>query len=272
MKMIECDNMQIAASLETHSCEPHPIYYPSNVLFYVKQGQLNLTLHQKLYSVPKNSFALIRKYTHGQCFKTWDANEDGAMMVAFAMQDDFLQKVIQNFPVKANTVLTSERVLPLPYNGLLKGLMDSIFAYIEGNVQLERPMIELKTMEALLAIAQSRPDLIAVFKEYATPERADLENFMQHNFMYNVSLEKLAKMSGRSLSTFNREFQALFQASPHKWIKCQRLEMAKRLLLQTKKTPSEVYLEVGFEDLAHFSRSFKQHFGKNPSELKSLLL
>lgn len=33
---------------------------------------------------------------------------------------------------------------------------------------------------------------------------------------------------------------------------------------------SDIYIELGFEDLAHFSRSFKKYFGKNPSEVASL--
>jgi AraC-like DNA-binding protein len=31
--------------------------------------------------------------------------------------------------------------------------------------------------------------------------------------------------------------------------------------------PSTVYLEVGFEDLSHFSFVFKKTFGKTPSEV-----
>lgn len=272
MKTIECENMEIAASVEAQIVEPHTIYYPSNVLFYVQEGQLSLQLKEQMYVIPKGSFALIRKYTHGQCFKTWGEGEKCARMVAFILQDDFLQSVIQKVSVKTNTLESTERVVHLPYNTLLKGLMDSIWAYIEGDSRLDRPMVELKTMEALMAIAQSRPDLLYVLKEYSRPEKADLENFMQHNFKYNIPLEKLAKMTGRSLSTFNREFKTIYHQSPHKWIKQQRLELAKRLLVQTDKMPSDVYLEVGFEDLAHFSRSFKTHFGKNPSEIKKMLL
>ena len=271
MKTIECEQMQIAASVEALLVEPHTIYYPSNVLIYLQEGQMTLERNEEVYIIAKGSFALIRKYTNGQCFKTWGEGESCARMIAFVLQDEFLQKVIQNLPVQSNTLERVECVVHLPYNTLLKGLMDSIWAYVEGNLTLDRQMVELKTMEALMAIAQSRPDLLTVLKEYTRPERADLESFMQHNFIYNIPLEKLARMAGRSLSTFNREFKAIYQQSPHKWIKQQRLEMAKRLLIQTQKTPSDVYLEVGFEDLAHFSRSFKMYFGKNPSEIKKML-
>jgi AraC-like DNA-binding protein len=34
------------------------------------------------------------------------------------------------------------------------------------------------------------------------------------------------------------------------------------------KKPSDVYLEVGFEDLSHFSFAFKKAFGKAPSQLR----
>ncbi|BDS12907.1 helix-turn-helix domain-containing protein [Aureispira anguillae] len=267
---IDCQNMQIAASVEAHVVEPHSIYYPSNVLFYVQRGQLNLEVNQKLHTIKKGAFALIRKYTHGQCFKTWGENEGSAKMIAFILQDEFLQKVIEKVGVKPTKLAPVEQIVDLPYNVLLKGLMDSIWTYIEGNLQLDRSMVELKTMEALLAVTQSRPDLVPILKDYTRVERADLENFVRHNFMYNISLEKLAKMSGRSLSTFNRDFKALFQKPPHQWIKQQRLELARSLLLQTHKMPSDVYLEVGFEDLAHFSRSFKKYFGENPSEIKKM--
>lgn len=89
--------------------------------------------------------------------------------------------------------------------------------------------------------------------------------------MRNITLEKFAEMSGRSLSTFNRDFRKIFQMSPHKWIKQKRLELARKLLISTSKKASDVYLEVGFEDLAHFSRSFKSYFGLNPSEVKAVV-
>lgn len=271
IRTISCEDIEIAASIEAQAVAAHPIYYPSNVLFYIEQGQLNLELDGLLHTVNKGSFVLIRKYTHGQCFKTWGVDENSAKMIAFILHDNFLQKVIQSLPIQTAALENKEQIVPLPYNTLLKGLIDSIWAYLDGNLALDRSIVELKTMEALLGIAKARPDLISILREYARPERADLEHFMRHNFIYNIPLQKLAKMSGRSLSTFNREFKALFHLSPHKWIKQERLEMAKRLLIQTPKMPSDVYLEVGFEDLAHFSRSFKKHFGTNPSQIKRLI-
>ncbi len=269
-QLLECDGLEIAASFETYNSDEHPLYYPSNVLLFMRQGQFNLKLDQQLHVIPKGAFALVRKYTHGKCFKTWSKEEEGAVMLAFALHNDFIRKVIKNFPVPTEIKPVEERFIPIPDTPLLKGLIHSLLAYFSGRefIKMEPEVVEMKTKEALYAILQSKPELVSVFYEYSMPERADLEAFMQHNFTYNLPLEKLAKMSGRSLSTFNREFRKIFNDSPHKWMMKERLKLARQLLVQTDRSPSDIYLDVGFEDLAHFSRSFKSLFGKSPSEFK----
>lgn len=49
-------------------------------------------------------------------------------------------------------------------------------------------------------------------------------------------------------------------------VKKQRLERAHYLITQEKRSPTDVYVEVGFENLSHFSDSFKSQFGYNSSQ------
>jgi len=91
---------------------------------------------------------------------------------------------------------------------------------------------------------------------------------MNHNSLSNLLLNELAKLSGRSLSTFNRDFRKLFQTSPHSWLLKKRLQRARELLLTTSKKSSEISLELGFKDLGHFSRTFKKEFNMPPSEIR----
>ncbi len=88
---------------------------------------------------------------------------------------------------------------------------------------------------------------------------------MKRNFRYNVTQDKLAFLTGRSLATFKRDFEKTFGTTPNKWIQEQRLRDAYYLIHEKKLRPSDVYLQVGFESLSHFSYAFKQFFGKNPS-------
>jgi AraC-like DNA-binding protein len=82
-----------------------------------------------------------------------------------------------------------------------------------------------------------------------------------------VPIERLSYLTGRSLATFKRDFKKLFDLPPQKWLIQKRLKQAHFLITEQKQKPSEVYIQVGFESLSHFSVAFKQQFGYNPSTL-----
>lgn len=264
---IESDGLQIAASVETESNEEHPIYHPANILYYMVDGQFNLKMNHQLHIIPEGGFCLIRKYTYGTCFKTWGKEQKGARMIAFVLQDDFIKEMLTEVAFNDVKEEDVQQIVSLNETPLLKGLVGSLAAYFNGNIELDKEIVKLKTIEALMALLQADENIRYTLKDFSLPERADLVQFMNHNFIFNFPLERFALMSGRSLSTFHRDFKNIFRESPHKWIMKQRLKEAKKLIQQGKKA-SEIYLEVGFEDLAHFSKRFKSFFGINPSDVE----
>lgn len=70
-----------------------------------------------------------------------------------------------------------------------------------------------------------------------------------------------------SLSTFKRHFIKEYNESPGKWFRDKRLLKAKELLANKNNTPSDVYLDLGYNNLSNFSSAFKSKFGINPSEI-----
>ena len=88
---------------------------------------------------------------------------------------------------------------------------------------------------------------------------------MRKNYMFNVGMDRFAYLTGRSLATFKRDFEKLFHTSPSRWLQQQRLQQAHHLITEKGRRPSDVYLEVGFEDLSHFSFAFKKAYGVAPS-------
>jgi len=63
------------------------------------------------------------------------------------------------------------------------------------------------------------------------------------------------------------DFRKGFNVPLHTWLLQKRLEEAHRLLSQKGLTVSEVYQEVGFIDITHFSYAFKKAYGIAPSML-----
>ena len=142
------------------------------------------------------------------------------------------------------------KVLILNKNNILQGLFDSLIRYISDNELIDQRLLALKTKEALLGILNYNPQYIPFFLNDSASAKADLVAFMNHNYVLNIPLTTLAKMSGRSIASFNRDFKKLFQDSPHKWILKKRLDKAKELLLTTDQKISDIYFPLGFEDFA----------------------
>lgn len=91
---------------------------------------------------------------------------------------------------------------------------------------------------------------------------------MIKNYKFNVNLERFAFLTGRSLSAFKRDFEKTFNDTPSRWLIQKRLDEAWFLLNKKNKKASDIYLDLGFEDLSHFSFAFKKRFGHSPKELK----
>jgi AraC family transcriptional regulator, exoenzyme S synthesis regulatory protein ExsA len=127
-------------------------------------------------------------------------------------------------------------------------------------------MTDLKTFEAIQLLLR-RPGMRDFLFDFAEPFKIDLEAFMNTNYKYNVPLNQFARLTGRSLATFKRDFRKMVNQPPERWLHGKRLEMAHHLITERKQALAEVYLEVGFENMSHFSTSFKKHFGYNASSI-----
>jgi len=270
IKYIHCEELEIAAGCESDISKETTVYQANSYLIYVEQGQLHIRIDQQFYVVSKGEFALVRKYTKATVYKSFTKEEAAAKTYFFALTNEFIRKIIGRIKIPGNLSPIADRIVPLQANSQLLSLMQSIIAYVDKGDDLDPKLVESKTKEALLAIIKSDAKLAVIFREYSMAERADMVEFINHNYLINCPLETMAKQSGRSLSTFNREFKIIFNETPHQWILKKRLSYARNLLLQGEQKASDIYLEAGFEDLAHFSRSFKKQFGIPPSKVQAL--
>jgi AraC family transcriptional regulator, exoenzyme S synthesis regulatory protein ExsA len=271
LRYLECEGLKIALSIETQeNCVKHDVYNPQTFLMFIQKGTIEIDTGDEFYYLKAGTFYLSRKHLHGS-FKKSCATEDGNFkMIAFILEDSFVKDVIGSITLPENPPPLTQKIYEIPPGSILTGLMNSIEGYFEEREKINSDIIRLKTLESIIGILQAKPQLAHVFFEFSKSVKADLKLFMEKNYMQKYTLEEYASLSGRSISTFNREFRRLFNKSPHQWIKEKRLTFAKNLLVQSDLTSSEIYLQAGFEDLAHFSRSFKNHFGINPSRAKEI--
>lgn len=120
-------------------------------------------------------------------------------------------------------------------------------------------------IEGVYTILNTDENLYASLFDFVEPWKIDIVEFMEQNYMNDLSMEELAYYTGRSLATFKRDFKKVSDLSPQKWLIRRRLEAAHRLISSGTKRVTEACFDVGFKNLSHFSKVYKELYGVAPT-------
>ncbi|WP_221391501.1 helix-turn-helix domain-containing protein [Dyadobacter sp. NIV53] len=183
----------------------------------------------------------------------------------------FTPQRLKEFYTKNQIQLTephTHKIKTFEKHPLLESFFASLIPYFDLESELPEKIVSVKIEEALTILRIIDKDIDNLLADFTQPYKIQLADFMEKNFMFNMPMEKFGYLTGRSLTTFKRDFKKEFRTTPQKWIIQKRLELAHYQLSEKKRKPIDVYLETGFEDLSHFSFAFKKHFGYTPTDLK----
>ncbi|TYP72077.1 helix-turn-helix domain-containing protein [Paenibacillus methanolicus] len=89
--------------------------------------------------------------------------------------------------------------------------------------------------------------------------------YMSAYFDQEIGLSDIARAACLSPNHFLRNYKLLFGYSPHRFIVERRLREAKKLLLSTNETVTEVCMRVGFQSHGTFTNLFARRFGVSPA-------
>jgi AraC family transcriptional regulator, exoenzyme S synthesis regulatory protein ExsA len=149
---------------------------------------------------------------------------------------------------------------------LIESYFSSLLPYFDLEQELPEKLLALKIEEALTILRTIDKTVDAFLSDFSEPGKIDLVDFMEQNYRFNMPLDKFSFLTGRSMTTFKRDFIKIYGATPQRWLTKRRLKLAHYLLSESKQKPVDVYREVGFENLSHFSYAFKKQFGYAPKK------
>jgi transcriptional regulator GlxA family with amidase domain len=86
----------------------------------------------------------------------------------------------------------------------------------------------------------------------------------QHLLAKPVIVRAVASKLGISAKTLTRGFQKSFDLSPSEVFRAMRVAHCRWELLNTDKPSSQIALDHGFSDAAHFTRVFRRYYGTTP--------
>lgn len=223
----------------------------------IQAGVSNLFKAGDIFLIPRNQAVSVITYPK-------DGVPNRSVAVHFTV--DRLRQFYSKIDVKPKPQ-NIDKVYLFKDHPLLQSCLSSLGPYFEMPEGFPEKIVSLKMTEILTILRTIDVGMDSFLANFEMPGKIDLVKFMENHFMFNLPLEKFGYLSGRSLSTFNRDFRRTFNVTPQKWLTKKRLEFAHYQITEHSKKPVEVYLEAGFEDLSHFSFAFKKHFGYIPTTL-----
>lgn len=250
-----------------HSMEAKgTMYLEEHLLMIVLEGSATLNYGKQQYVVGKNEMILLKKATAVKYDKMGNPDNDNIYdSLMFSIKDDLLKSFLAMSEIKVPKIEGEIKTGVYPMNECLVAFANSIKPYFLDHSVVQPGQLRLKIMELLYDIAEGNRNMFLQILQLHEPVRADIRHVVEMHYASPVSLPELAYLSGRSLSSFKRDFKAIYNMTPASWIREKRLEKAKEMLEATQLPVSEICYSLGFENISHFSRIFKEYHGQAPT-------
>ena len=240
----------------------------THVLVYICSGEFEIDEKDKITCLHKGDSAFIRK-DFSVLLKKQPFNGEQFKGIFLTFSRKFIRKfyaTLDKSKFPQNVERNSVSLCKLPSSRPdIASLFESMKPYFDADIQPSEEILSMKMTEGMYVLLNTDKSLYASLFDIVDPWKIDILQFMERNFMNDLTLEEIANYTGRSLSTFKRDFKKQSDLSPEKWIVQRRLTEAHDLLSKGEEQVSKVCFKVGFKNLSHFSRIYKQAYGIAPT-------
>jgi AraC-like DNA-binding protein len=92
--------------------------------------------------------------------------------------------------------------------------------------------------------------------------------YVLHHYPDRIEVSGLARLTGLSVSQFDRRFKRLYQMTPMQYILRVRINAACQALTSSGRSVAEIALACGFYDQSYFTKQFHKLLGQTPREYR----
>ena len=193
----------------------------SHVLVYMYSGEIVIEEKGKTTRLHKGECAFIRKDFSVQMTKqAWNGEQFKAIFLMFSPKflRSFYNRLDKNtLPKDAKRNKISLCKLPSNRPDIVS-LFESMTPYFNSNIEPTEELLQLKMVEGMYVLLNTSKNLYASVFDFTDPWKIDILDFLESNYMNDISMEEIANYTGRSLSTFKRDFKKCSTLSPREWL------------------------------------------------------
>lgn len=242
-------------------------FLQQHLIYVVLGGEVVLRSGRQTWTVHKNEMVLLRKAQSVRYEKHGSDENEMFESLLFAVTDKLLSDFLTTQHVQMPPVTEEPGTQVCPMSERLVAYCRSLYPYFDEPERTNPGLLRLKMMEFLYNVQECSADIFRQMLRLRHLVKADIHRVVEENYTLPISLEELAYLSGRSLSSFKRDFQDIYGEPPARWIREKRLEKARQMLKNSRMSVADVAYSLGFGNPTHFSRIFKQQFNVVPSQI-----
>jgi len=246
------------------------IFLTEHTLIFVLKGHKKLHLSDRVITADDKHIILLKRGV--RVLSEHVADDQPYECIVIFIKDGFIKRFLHDH-VKANHVPHSPAPdhLIVPSNILLDGFKAQYKCYFDQAVAHLTEIMDIKLQELFLLLSDSafKKQVWSFLNSALAEHQLSLDYLMRKYLLQQLSIEQLARLSGRSLAKFKRDFQQKFQCAPRQWINRERLAYSHVLLSNTNDSVAEIAYAAGFDNVSHFIKLFKRQFGFTPNSVRT---
>ena len=235
--------------------KPNPM--PDEACFlYVMEGAYDSTSEQEQIRIQADESVLMKCGNYlSDMIPTPESDKYQAVAVHF--HPEVLLKIYENklpdFLKKKDQPNTG--MAKLNSDILIKKYIDGLLFYFENPQIVDEEILILKLKEIIVLLNKTKnaPGIRAILSNLFNPTSYSLREIVDAHIYSIITIERIADLAGMSVSTFKREFQKIYVASPATYIRTKKIDKALELLSATDLRTTEIAYECGFSSVSHFS-------------------
>ena len=245
----------IVCTCGPHDCEAEEVTSASSVAL-VLSGSFVVRDRHGTSLLSEGSYLLINA---GQCFACSHRHGEGDRCLSFRFEPELFESIAHN--TGRRTSFAHNRLPPLRP---LAPLTARAWLAMRAPEQMEEVAVELAAAALGLSANENR-------RGAPSPHAGHMSEVLRHMAAYSSAphtVAGLARMAKLSPYHFLRSFKAATGVTPHQWLLRARLRAAAEKLAATRAPVTDIALDVGFDDLSNFTRTFRAEFGASPRQYR----
>ena len=181
----------------------------------------------------------------------------------FFIDDLLIKKFLNLISVTPNKIQPKNKVKKTKITTNI-GKFATYLSEMYQNSANSNALLEIKVLEFLLLLDMGDGSNSLISSLASPMSKRNIQKFMEDNYLENLKINDYAILTGRSISTFNREFKRLYGTTPNKWLISKRLNKADELLKEKRLNVTQTSMEVGYENVSHFIEAYRKMYGVTP--------